>query len=261
VADLTTAQHELVRSEKLASLGSMVAGISHELNTPIGNTVTVASTLQSQAKDFSKLVEGGKLRRTDLTDFLATLQDMADIISRSTTRASELISSFKQVAVDRSSERRREFDLQSLVNDIVTSLKPTLRGTRVEFDVQVPGGVMCDSFPGPVGQVLTNLVQNAVTHAFAETGKGRIAISAHDDGDKVVLRVADNGVGMTEHTLNHAFDPFFTTRLGKGGSGLGLSVSYSIATSILRGDLSATSTPGQGSVFTLSFLRTLPKDA
>ena len=260
VERLTATQEELVQSEKLASLGAMVAGISHELNTPIGNTVTVASTLQAQIKDFKKLVDSGQLRKSDLAEFLGLLDEMSDVIVRSTRRAAELVASFKQVAVDRSSERRREFDVATLVHELVTALKPGMRHRDIAVSLDVPMGIECDSFPGPVGQVITNLIQNALTHAFTEEQAGTIAITVHTEGPhKVVMLVRDNGRGMDEHTLKHAFDPFFTTRLGQGGSGLGLSVSHRIAQTVLGGNLTATSTPGQGTTFTFSFLRLAPK--
>ncbi|MBC7919312.1 MAG: PAS domain S-box protein [Rhodoferax sp.] len=260
VARLTAAQEELVQSEKLASLGAMVAGISHELNTPIGNTVTVSSTMHAQIIDFKKLVDAGQLRKADLVDFLGVLDEMSDVIERSTRRAAELVTSFKQVAVDRSSERRREFDVATLVQELVTALKPGMRHRGVDVTVDIPDGIQCDSFPGPVGQVITNLIQNALTHAFGDAASGTIAIEARPEGDLVVMRVQDNGKGMDEHTLKHAFDPFFTTRLGQGGSGLGLSVSHRIANTVLGGALVASSTPGQGSCFTFSFQRRLPKE-
>lgn len=260
VARLTAAREELVQSEKLASLGAMVAGISHELNTPIGNTVTVSSTLQAQARDFRKLVDTGHLRKSDLLDFLGLLDEMSDVIVRSTRRAAELVTSFKQVAVDRSSERRRDFDVATLVQELVTALKPGMRQRNVSVTLDIPGGIQCDSFPGPVGQVVTNLFQNALAHAFDDAAPGAITVEARAEGDMVVMHVKDNGKGMDEHTLKHAFDPFFTTRLGQGGSGLGLSVSHRIASTVLGGALSASSIPGQGSCFTFSFLRCLPKE-
>jgi PAS domain S-box-containing protein len=258
VAKLTTAHEELVQSEKLASLGAMVAGISHELNTPIGNTLTVSSTLHSRVDEFRKLAAQGTLKRSELTEFLDLLQEMSDLISRSTERAAELISSFKQVAVDRSSERRRVFDVRQLADDIVTSLKPGMRYAHVDITIDIPPGIVCDSFPGPAGQVLTNLVQNAVTHAFAEGATGLVAIQGQEQGEQIIITVRDNGKGMSPHTQKHAFDPFFTTRMGQGGSGLGLSVSHHIATNMLGGSLSVASALGEGSCFTFSFLRRAP---
>ncbi len=258
VAKLTTAHTELVQSEKLASLGAMVAGISHELNTPIGNTLTVSSTLHDRVAAFQKQLATGNLKRSEFSEFLDTLRGMAELITRSTERAAELISSFKQVAVDRSSERRRTFEVRNLVDDIVTSLKPGMRFANVTINIDVATGMVCDSFPGPAGQVLTNLLQNAVTHAFGDGVPGRIDIRAEVQEPLVVITVRDNGKGMSEHTCKHAFDPFFTTRMGQGGSGLGLSVSHRIATTMLGGNLSVQSEIGAGSCFTFRFLRQAP---
>lgn len=258
VADLTATQHELVQSEKLASLGAMVAGISHELNTPIGNTTTVSSALHAQVLNFRQLAESGSLRRSELAAFLQQAEEMSDLILRTTQRAAELVTSFKQVAVDRSSQRQREFEVRDLVHDIVTSLKPTLKLKQLAINISPGENVHCDSIPGAIGQVLTNLIQNAVIHAFEDRDSGTISIDVQTRGEKVVMTVSDDGAGMSSHVLKHAFDPFFTTRMGQGGSGLGLSVSHSLATGMLGGSLTAMSTPGQGSCMTFTFQRELP---
>jgi PAS domain S-box-containing protein len=262
VRDLTATKEGLVQAEKLASLGAMVAGISHELNTPIGNTLTVASTLHGQVRELQAAVERGDLKRSTLNQFLERLEDMSDLISRSAMRSGDLIKSFKQVAIDRTSERRRAFDLQELVNDIVTSMKPGMRKTNIQVTHNIPANVQCDSFPGPVGQILTNLIQNAVVHAFAGRENGHITIAATVEGagpqSQVALTVRDDGVGMPEQVRHRVFDPFFTTRLGQGGSGLGLSISHRLATATLGGSLSVDSTPGQGSCFTLAFPQVAP---
>lgn len=257
VQELKATQNELVEVEKLASLGAMVAGISHELNTPIGVAVTAASTLHGHTMELQQLIAKDQLRRSVLTQSLRKQEEMSLLILRSTERAAELISSFKQVAVDRASERRRVFVLYSLVHDIIASLQADLRKSQVTVVQDVVPDIRCDSLPGPVGQVLTNLLQNAMLHAFIDRGAGTIRITATLEGSEghaqVVLRVQDDGVGMSEHTRHHAFDPFFTTRLGHGGSGLGLSVSHRLATSMLGGSLSVESAPGTGSCFTFCF--------
>ncbi len=259
---LQATQTELVHAEKLASLGAMVAGISHELNTPLGIAVTVASTLHGRATELQQLVATDQLRRSKLSDFLVQLEEMAGLLLRSTERAAELVGSFKEVAVDRASERRRLFDLRDVVHDVVKGLQSGKDKNRLTIHQEVPVAIHCDNLPGPVGQVLANLVQNAMLHAFNGSATGNIAIVASVEGigaaAQVVLQVRDDGLGMSEHTRHHAFDPFFTTRMGQGGSGLGLSVSHRLATSILGGSLSLESTPGSGSCFTFCFPQNLP---
>lgn len=252
---LKAAQHELVQAEKLASLGALVAGISHELNTPIGNTLTVASALRDQVHGIQAAIAQGELRRSTLHEFLQSLDAICDVITRSSSRAAALIQSFKQVAIDRTTEHRREFYVAELCEDIVASVKAGLRHTPVTITLDVPTDLRCDSYPGPLGQVLTNLIHNAMVHAFGERTDGHIALTARldtsDTRPAIILTVTDDGAGMSAHTLSHAFDPFFTTRFGQGGSGLGLSVSHSIATSTLEGSLTVASQPGKGCCFTL----------
>lgn len=265
LATLNETQTGLAQSEQLASLGAMVAGISHELNTPIGITVTVASALNNRIEGLRQAMAEDKLRRSALNEFLDDAQEMSALIQRSTERAAEQIRSFKQVAVDRTSERRRSFDVQDLVHDIVTSLQPSLphTGLSLRIEQQVATGIVSDSLPGPIGQVLTNLIQNAVLHAFTGRPEGSVVIHAEvtggGDESVVVLTVRDDGIGMSEHTQRHAFDPFFTTRMGQGGSGLGLSISHRLATQVLGGSLSLAAQPGQGCCFTFCWRQTLPE--
>jgi len=252
-AQLADMQKNAMESERLTSLGSMVAGISHELNTPLGNALTVSTTLESQVRTLSQRVEQGKLTRSDMAGFLSGAAEMSSLATQSITRAADLVASFKQVAVDQTSEQRRPFLLDRVVSDNVAALMPSLGRIQVKVEQEIPAGIQCDSFPGPLGQVLTNLVQNAAVHGFEGKAGGHIRITAKAQDNQVELIVADDGVGMDKKVLMHVFDPFFTTRLGKGGSGLGLSVSFRIATSVLGGSLSARAEPGQGSSFTLTF--------
>lgn len=263
--ELTTAlehlQHtrdDLVQAEKLASLGALVAGVAHELNTPIGNALTTASTLQHRMQTFGETVARGELRRSALDEVVRDGQEMAALITRSCERAGQLINSFKQVAVDQTSEQRRHFDLRTLVEHNIDALRPSFKRAPWVIQIDIPNGLDCDSYPGPLGQVIANLVQNAALHAFADRPQGRLLISARAVGDSIALRVADDGKGMDPTTLAHIFEPFFTTRLGQGGSGLGLSVSLNIATGMLGGHLSASSEPEQGSCFVLEFPKVAP---
>ena len=160
--------------------------------------------------------------------------------------------------MDRTSERQRPFGLHALVDDILASMRPSMKHLQLDIHNRVPDDMACNSYPGAIGQIVSNLLQNCTLHAFADRTQGRIDIRAHTEGDMVVLEVQDDGLGMPAQVLRHVFDPFFTTRLGQGGSGLGLSVSHSLASSVLGGTLSATSEPQQGSCFCLRFLRDAP---
>ena len=255
---LRQAQQDLAESERLASLGTMVAGISHELNTPLGNALGVATGLHSTVQSLRQAVETESLQRAQLDDYLERADGMLALIERSVLRATRLVDSVKQVANDRCSGERRRFDLRETVDTELMVLQPGLKARQLSFENQVPPGLVCDSYPGALGQILLNLVSNAQRHAFAEGAAGHITISAHADGERLRLVVTDNGSGMPPAILARVFDPFFTTRLGLGGPGLGLTLSQRLAAASLGGDLSATSIPGAGSQFTLEFPRRAP---
>ena len=253
---LKTAQGQLIQSEKLAALGRLVAGVAHELNTPIGNGLMAVTTLESHHRDFTQALAEG-LRRSTLDAFVANVGTAADIATRNLERAAELIASFKQVAVDRTGPQRP--DLQTVIEEILTSMRPTLRRSGHLVKTVIPASLYFDSFPGPLGQVLTNLIDNAARHGFEGHEGGTIRISAArlDDG-QVEMRVADNGRGIAAEHLPRVFDPFFTTRLGQGGSGLGLNIVHNIVVSVLGGSVEAESTPGAGTCFILTLPATAP---
>lgn len=255
---LTTAQAELVRTEKMAALGSLVAGIAHELNTPIGNSLTVASTLQDQSKAFvSDLARG--LTRSRLDEYVATIQEGAGILMRGLRHAADLVSSFKQVAVDQTSVNRRQFDLCETVLEILLTMGPAIRKTHHTVECTIAKGILLESYPGPFGQVLTNLVNNALLHAFEGGAQGKITIAAATRGaDQVEVTVQDDGTGIPESNLSRVFDPFFTTKLGKGGSGLGLNIVYNLVHEALGGTITVANTPGSGACFTVLIPLTAP---
>ena len=248
-SSLHTARQQLAQAEMQASLGRMVAVIAHELNTPIGNSRIAASTLHHEAQVFMEGVEGG-LRRSELNEFLRTLESGTQLLDHSLQRAAGLIASFKQVAVDQTSAQRRRFELDVLVNEIRTTLSPGLKLSGCSHDWQVVAGLSMDSFPGPLGQVLMNLVDNAAVHAFDGRQPGNVAvrISAHGP-DEICLEVRDDGIGVPEELQQRIFEPFFTTRMGRGGTGLGLSIVYSIVSGVLGGTISLQSRPQCGSTF------------
>jgi len=259
LAQLTTAKDELVRSEKLSALGALVAGIAHELNTPIGNSLTVASTLQDHTRRFTAEAEKG-ITRSRLNDFVRNTTQGAEILMSSLQHAASLVASFKQVAVDQTSVNRRRFGLQATVAEILMTLGPTLRKTSHTVQTQIPADIVLDSFPGPFGQIVTNLVQNALIHAFEGQDNGLITIAARRKGDDwVEITVQDNGRGIPPEHLGRIFDPFFTTKFGKGGSGLGLNIVYNLASTALGGRIRVDSPPGQGACFTLDLPLNLPE--
>ena len=249
---------ELVRAEKLASLGSMVAGIAHELNTPLGNGVMAVSSLRGAIATFRNQSEQG-LRRSMLNQLLEAMTTGTDIAARNLARAAELVTSFKQVAADQASSQRRSFALHEVTNEIVLTLRPLIRRSEVSIEVQVPEDLWFDSYPGPLGQVLTNLLSNAVTHAFEGRSERRIRIEAEAlASGRVGIRVADNGCGIAEDLLLRIFDPFVTTRMGRGGTGLGLHIAHNLVVQVLGGSISVASQPGEGCCFTIELPRKAP---
>lgn len=249
--DLRQTQSKLIQSEKLAGLGSIVAAVAHELNTPLGICVTVASTLQEKTDIFDALVTSKALRRSQLEDYLANTRQAMALLARGLSRASDLVANFKRVAVDQSSSQRRQFDLKDVVDDVVALLLTTLRKKPYRVELDVPAGLKMDSFPGAIEQLVTNLINNSVLHGFAERDHGVMHLQAFDAGNAVRLVYRDDGHGMTADVLSHIFDPFFTTTFGKGGSGLGMSVCYNLITGPLGGTIEVSSTLGEGACFTI----------
>nr|WP_295776927.1 ATP-binding protein [Rhodoferax sp.] len=245
-------QTELVRSEKLAALGSLVAGVAHELNTPIGNSVTVGSTLQHQVADLAMAFEKGELRRSTLQTFTENAIHGTDILMRALSRASELIGSFKRVAVDQSSDQRRRFDLQTTLREVCLTLEPMYKSTPFDLTLALPDRIEMDSFPGALGQLITNFVSNAMQHGFEGRARGQMHVRAEASGaDHMVLQFSDDGIGMSEDTRNRVFDPFFTTKLGQGGSGLGMNIVYNIVHEVLGGSIEIASSPDAGTLITV----------
>ncbi|WP_322994489.1 PAS domain-containing protein [Castellaniella sp.] len=245
-------QDELLQNEKLASLGALVAGVSHELNTPIGNAVTVASTLIETHRRFRTQTETG-LTRSALASYLDDVDEGSQIIERNLSRAAELISGFKQLAADQTSYQRRPFDLHTVVEEIIMAMQPAVRKTHIQLSNNIPAGLTLDSYPGPLGQVLMNLINNALIHAFQaqESGSIQLGTTPALDQDTINLVVSDNGCGIPFASQKRIFDPFFSTRLGQGGSGLGLHITHTLVTGLLGGRIQVDSTPGQGSRFIL----------
>jgi PAS domain S-box-containing protein len=253
LASVRAMQSELLRSEKLAALGSLVAGVAHELNTPIGNCVTVGSTLQHQVADLAMAFEKGELRRSTLHKFTENAMRGTEILMRALTRASELIRSFKRVAVDQSSDQRRQFDLKTTLQEVCLTLEPMYKNTAYQLQLVVPNDVEMDSFPGALGQLITNFVSNALQHGFEGRTTGKMQVRAElTSPDQVAVHFIDDGIGMSGDTRNRVFDPFFTTKLGQGGSGLGMNIVYNIVRDVLGGEIDIASSPGSGTHITVT---------
>ena len=247
---LREAQEQLVAKEKFSALGAMVVGVAHELNTPIGNCVLVASSLNEQASSVAQSVAQGTLKRTDLDKFIAYSAEASQLLSRSLAKAASLVHTFKQVAEDRASEQRRQFNLKQTTLEVLATLAHTIDSAGHRIEVDIPHDIALEGYPGPFGEVLEHLINNALIHAFAERSDGSIGVSARLLRNRQLeLVVSDDGHGISAENLKRIFDPFFTTRLGQGGGGLGLSISYNIATALFGGALSAESRLGHGAQF------------
>ena len=252
---LREAQSELVRQEKLASLGRLVAGVAHEINTPLGICVTATSHLVQELKLTREELAADTMTAESLAMFLDIVDQSLRILTTNTQRAANLVRSFKQVAVDQSSDDIRSFNLNKYIHEVLLSLQPKLKGRPVKVSVQCEPDITMESFPGAVSQILTNMLMNSLVHGYEHEQPGNIVIGAALDGETVVFNYADDGAGMDTDTLGKLFDPFFTTRRGSGGSGLGAHILFNLATGPLGGTVKVDSAPGQGLKYVLRFPR------
>lgn len=256
---LKQAQTNLITSEKMASLGSLVAGIAHELNTPIGNSLLTATALDDMVAEFWRKYEGGGIKRSALEAHLADTKLACGIMTNSLRRAADLITSFKQVAVDQTSDQRRRFDLNEVIRDTLATFAAQLRRANCETRVDCASTLVIDSYPGGVGQVLSNLINNALLHAFEGRSSARMVITAREMADDQILLIfSDDGVGMPPKILHQVFDPFFTTKMGQGGSGLGMNIVYNIVTGMLGGSIEIESSIEHGTSVTIKMPRMAP---
>lgn len=254
LAELKDTQAHMVQTEKMAALGALVAGVAHEVNTPIGITLTSASLLFEQTRHLVEQYGTGKLRKPDFEEYTETAIEATQLMLMNIDRASKLIQSFKQIAVDQTSEERRVFDLCAYVHEVMRSLGVRLRRTALTVEVTCPDGLVLDSFPGAISQVITNFVINSLMHGYEAGQAGLLTVTITEPtADEVQLVYADDGRGIPLELQGKVFDPFFTTRRGGGGSGLGLHIIYNIATRRLGGRITLKSAPGAGATFTLRF--------
>jgi signal transduction histidine kinase len=248
---LKDTQAQLASREKLASLGSLVAGVAHELNTPIGNSLLMASTLRDKTVALAARFDAAQLRRSELEQWISASQEASGLIMRSLNGAADLVNSFRQVAVDQASAQRRRFDLAQACQEIAATMMKQVDLAGHTLELAVPEGIIMHSFPGPLGQVVINFVNNALLHAFDAPG-GRMLLSASTPAPgRVRIEFADNGRGIEPAHAARVFEPFFTTRMGSGGTGLGLNIVYNIVTTLLGGTIRVEAAPGAGAVFVL----------
>ena len=250
---LHQAQEQLVESERMASLGGLVAGIAHDVNTPLGVSVTAASFLQERLNNLKTDFEDKSLTSKNMASFIDEAEQTALLLLSNLERASDLIASFKQVAVDQTSETEREFVLGDYINEIIQSLKPSFKHTEHQINVSCPDNLVVTCAPGAIAQIVTNMVVNSITHGFEGKAAGSVILDVKEDGNNVVIHYQDDGKGLSEEELSKLFDAFFTTKRGEGGSGLGTHIMYNLVTQSLHGHIEADSTLGNGLQYTIRF--------
>lgn len=241
-------QHYLIESEKMAALGQLVAGVAHEINTPIGVGITASTHLSDIVTELMHKLEEGE-PSLEIHPYLEDIQDAAQMIDKNLNRAGKLIQSFKKLSVDQSNEPKRIFDVGEYLNEILISLSPSLKKSKIRIEVQYDEILTINSYPGSFAQIITNLVMNSLTHAFDEDTPGTIRIKLESSEDDILLTYSDDGKGIPPEILPKIYDPFFTTQRGRGGTGLGLSVVYSIITQQFNGTIKCSSQPGEGTIF------------
>jgi PAS domain S-box-containing protein len=258
--NLRETQNSLIEAEKLAALGRLVAGVAHEINNPLGTSLTLASSLEHKSRLFAEEAAQGTLKRSSLNEFVEAIRDGSAQLQESLNRAAGLIQSFKQVASDRNNSDMRSFDLGHLTEQVATGLHPALPQHGVTLNVECQRGLLMRSYPGSYGQVLTNLFLNSIAHAFPDGQQGKIAIKVRASGaNDVEIIFTDDGCGMSADVRRQAFDPFFTTRRHQGCTGLGLHIVYSIVTDRLGGHLDLKSEPGRGTRVELKLPKVAPR--
>lgn len=245
-------QNALVRSELMASLGKLVASVTHDINSSVGVCVSAASYLGEAIDEANRAFTEGTLKKSDLARHFALEKESADILGLNLKKAADLVAGFKRISVDQATGSLQEFGLREYIDQIVMSLTPKLRKTPHRIEILCDSSLRMQGYPWAISQILTNLISNSLTHAFGDKEKGTIRILAERQGDRLILTYSDDGRGMSEYVRSHAFTPFFTTKSQDGGTGLGLSIARDLAENILCGSITCESTPGVGTIFTLN---------
>jgi signal transduction histidine kinase len=253
ITQLKSAQTELIQKEKMASLGGLVAGISHEINTPLGICVTGVSHLQNEFITIKEAMANDTLTEEQLMEYLHSTEEILAILSTNTQRGASLVNSFKQVAVDQTSNEIRTINLRQYIDEIILSLKPTLKRTAITLHVSCDNVLSINVDAGAISQILSNLILNSVTHGFDHSVTGSILIEAYKKNENIVIRYRDDGKGIDEEALDKLFEPFYTTKRGSGGSGLGAHLVYNLVTGTLNGKIMVKSQVGKGLAYLIKF--------
>jgi signal transduction histidine kinase len=246
-------QSQLVEAEKMAALGGLVAGVAHEINTPLGIGITAASYLQRRSKEADKMLKDETMKKSDLDTFVAEAIESSDMVEANLTRAAKLIRSFKQIAVDQTSEDQRKFNLQKYIEQVLISFNHRLRNTTHTVSIICPEDLECNSYPGVFSQIITNFIENSLIHGFKNRESGKMLINIASDDDQLTFRYKDNGAGISEENRQRIFDPFFTTNRSQGGSGLGMHIVYNLVTQTIGGKIECQSIEGEGVEFIITF--------
>jgi len=250
--DLHNTQTQLIETEKMAALGSLVAGISHEINTPLGVSITSATALHDSLNILTDKFNNGSMKRTELEGFFSHGANSLDILYQNLKRASELVNTFKRIAVDQSQELWQTINIHDYLNDTINSLHPKFVTRNINISNQCQSSLKIYTHPGAIYQTFSNLIMNSLMHAFESDSTGELILTGHQQDQKIILTYKDNGQGMDSKTQKHIFDPFFTTKRGSGGTGLGLHIVYNLITSTLHGNIEAQSQLGQGTQFNIT---------
>ncbi|WP_177208039.1 sensor histidine kinase [Pseudoalteromonas denitrificans] len=251
---LKNTELQLIEAEKNAALGGLVAGVAHEINTPLGISVTASSSLLEVTDELNTKFSSGSMKRSDFESSMLHLQDCAHIILKNSNRAADLISSFKQIAVDQTSYERRSFMFKAYIDEIVFTLRPQINKSEIKVQVECEEDFIVDSYPGAIAQVVSNLVLNALLHGYSDKDEGNIVIKIDKKGERIQLDFCDDGKGISVEHLGKIFNPFYTTNRNAGGSGLGLHIISNIVTNSLQGRITCDSELGKGCCFKLNFM-------
>jgi len=252
IVQLTNAQNKLIESEKMASLGSLVAGIAHEINTPVGSSITGITHIQDLSKNINQQLQNKTLKKSLLENYVKDINIMSESVRVSLVNAANIVKSFKQIAVDQHAEEIRDFNLYKYIQSVLLNLKSAIKNERIHIDNHIDKELNIYSYPGVFSQIITNLVMNSKIHAFDSDIDGVIEINIKQDNNNLIFTYKDNGKGMSENTIKHIFDPFFTTKLGQGGSGLGMHIIYNLITQKMKGTIECDSELNVGTEFIIN---------